>query len=82
MKEVSRLLEQRGGVTFVDCLEACTHTSELVTEWQRLSGKRLIAASPLDRMIDQATGYDLSVMGEFANFVYDYVFKTLPEAEQ
>jgi hypothetical protein len=80
MKEGLRLLEQRGGVTFVDCLVECIHTSEFVSEWQRLSGKKLLATNPLDRMVDKATGYDMSVIGEFADFVYDYVFKTLPEA--
>ncbi len=71
-----RLLELRNGVSFVECLEACIN-SELVTEWQRLSGKQLIASSAIGRMIDEATGYDMAVMGEFADFVYTYVFQTL-----
>lgn len=73
----SRLLEQRNGVSFLECLEASMR-SEMVGEWQRLTGKTLIATSPLDRMIDEATGYDQAVMGEFADFVYEYVFKTFP----
>ena len=71
-----RLLELRNGVSFVECLEAAVN-SELVTEWQRLSGKQLIANSAIGRMIDEATGYDLAVMSEFADFVYTYVFSTL-----
>lgn len=71
-----RLLEQRNGVTFVECLETCINTSELVNEWQRLSGKTLLPASPIARMIDEATGYDMAVMGEFADFVYTHVFST------
>lgn len=70
-----RLLEQRNGVTFAECLETALH-SELLTEWQRLSNKKLIASSPLDRMIDQATGYDQAVMQEFADFVYEYAWQS------
>jgi hypothetical protein len=69
-----RLLEQRNGVSFMACLAEAIH-SELVTEWQRLSGKKLIATRSLDRRIDEATGYDMAVMHEFADFVYEYVFK-------
>lgn len=71
----ARFLELRNGVSFVECLETCVN-SEIVTEWQRLSGKQLVASSAIDRMIDEATGYDLAVMGEFADFVYTYVFQT------
>ena len=71
-----RLLELRNGVSFVECLEAAVN-SELVIEWQRLNGKRLIASSAINRMVDEATGYDMAVMREFADFVYTYVFQTL-----
>ena len=69
-----RLLEQRHGITFLECLEACLYTSEFVKEWERLWKKKLIPSTPLDRMIDSATGYDMAVMGEFADFVYECVF--------
>lgn len=74
----TRILEERGGITFIDCLQACLMNSEFVQQWERLWGKKLTNASPLDRMIDAATGYDLAVMGEFADAVYQYVFCTLP----
>lgn len=73
-----RLLEQRNGVSFIECLNECLH-SDLVKEWERLFGKKLVAANPLDRMIDEATGYDMAIMIEFADFVYQYVFLTMPE---
>jgi hypothetical protein len=73
----TRLLQIRGGVTFIDCLQAAIH-SEMVSQWERLSGKKLVPASPLDRMIDEATGYDMVVIREFADFVYWYVFLTMP----
>jgi hypothetical protein len=72
----TRLLEQRNGVSFIDCLQASIQ-SELVTEWERLTGKKLVAQTPLDRMIDEATGYDQAVMGEFVDFVYEFVFLTM-----
>lgn len=69
-----RLLEQRHGITFLECLQTCLHTREFVKEWERLWGKQLVSKTPLDRMIDSATGYDMAVMGEFADFVYECVF--------
>ena len=72
----TRPLEHHNGITFLQCLEMCLQQRELVSEWQRLSGKKLIASSPLDRAIDEATGYDVAVMGEFVDFVYDFVWQT------
>jgi len=77
----TRLLQERGGITFIDCLHACLMNSEFVQQWERLWGKKLVPASTLDRMIDQATGYDLAVMREFADAVYQFVFCTLPVEE-
>ena len=71
----TRLLEQRNGVSFLECLEMSIHTP-LLTEWERLSGKKLVPPSLLDRMIDEATGYDMVVMKEFADFVYTCIFLT------
>ena len=76
-----RLLEEKNGVTFADCLAACLFTPEFRHEWERLTGNTLVAASPLDRMIDEATGYDMTVMAEFADFVYWYVFCTMEAGE-
>ena len=73
----ARLLEKRNGVSFLECLEASIH-SDLLQEWERLSGKKLVATSPIDRMIDEATGYDMHVMQEFADFCYTYVYSTYP----
>jgi len=72
-----RLFEERNGITFLECLTVAIHTEHLVQEWERLSGKKLIASNPLDRMIDEATGYGDEVMREFANFVYECVFLKL-----
>lgn len=68
-----RLFEVRNGLSFLECLNAAIQT-DIVKEWERLSGKKLIASSPIDRMIDEATGYQEEVLKEFIDFVYDYVF--------
>lgn len=73
----TRLLEQRNGVSFLECLEMCIQQRDLVAQWERLSSKKLVASSPIDKMIDEATGYDQAVMGEFADFVYDCIFTCL-----
>jgi len=64
-----RLMQERNGVTFIDCLEAAVR-SDLVKEWERLSGKKLVARSPLDKMIDEATGYS---NGEYRDFITEQV---------
>lgn len=71
----ARLLEIRNGVSFLQCLETCLREHEFVAQWERLSGNQLLSRNGLDRMIDEATGHDVAMMGEFANFVYDHVFR-------
>lgn len=77
----TRLLEHRNGITFLECLEMCIQQADLIAQWERLSGKKLVASNPLDRMIDEATGYDQAVMGEFVDFVYNYVWVTFSEVQ-
>lgn len=69
-----RLLEVRNGLTFAECLIISASEPELVQQWERLTGNTLISSNPLNRMIDEATGYNLHVMGKFADFVYDCIF--------
>lgn len=76
-KRDPRLLEVRNGITFVQCLEHCLHDRDFRTQWERLSGKTLLARNPFDRLIDKATGYDLAVMQAFADDVYRTVFSLL-----
>jgi hypothetical protein len=71
----TRFIEVRGGMTFIEVLWICLNAREFVVEWERVSGMSLFPKSPLDKMIDEATGYDKVVMSAFADFVYDYVFK-------
>lgn len=74
--QASRLLEIRQGVTFLDCLIVATN-SDFPKEWERLTGKKLVALSPIDRMIDEATGYNKVLIQEYVDAVYNTVFLTL-----
>lgn len=68
------MLAVRQGIPFIECLNRCLHTPELVQQWERLSGKKLVSASPIERAIDEATGYDIELIKEFAEFVYEFIF--------
>jgi hypothetical protein len=71
----TRLLEMRHGVSFLECLETCLYNSEFIAQWERLNKKKIVPTSPIDRMIDEATGHDVTLIGEFADFVYENVFR-------
>lgn len=77
----TRLLEHQNGVSFLECLELCIQQRDLIAQWERISGKKLVASNQLDRMIDASTGYDVAVMGEFVDFVYEYVWQTFGPVE-
>lgn len=78
-KANTRLFERRNGISFLECLEVCLLNNNFRGEWERLSGKHLVARSPIYQAIDEATGYDMAVMQEFADFVYTLVFCTFAE---
>jgi hypothetical protein len=80
-----------GDLTFVDTLLYCISTPELVSEFNRLSGCSLGVdkRSPLERMIDKATGYEAvrketvnSEFEKFVEFVYEFVWTRLPPDER
>ncbi len=68
-------------MTFNDCLATALKSEELVSEWDRLTGYRLRALgqrSPIDKMVDDATGFGgakgSEIAGEFIAFVFDYLW--------
>lgn len=75
-------------MTFYECLMSCAGNQELVDQFNRLTGREVGAAdmrSPLDRMIDQASGYEetlaLSVEDDlraFIQFCHEAVWTRLP----
>ena len=74
-------------VGFKDCILECCQTEQLVTEFNRLTGRRLSFVDkrlPIERMIDQATGYDKAAesakhedMQAFISFVFVCVWLPL-----
>lgn len=73
------------GLTFERVLAETAATEELVSEWDRLTGYRLRALgrrSPIERMVDDASGYHADQMREiardFIEFVYNCVWMRLP----
>lgn len=63
----------------------CLKNEELVNEYCRLKGiKRPDKLSPIEEMIDKACGYDANkeFMEGFIEFVYEYVYKTMPSVDR
>lgn len=68
----------QGALTFADCVAAAAGEPELVEEWDRLTGYRLRAIgrrSPIERMVDDATGFEDSRMREIARSFVAFVFR-------
>jgi len=78
-------------MTFNDCVLECLENKELIKEFDRIKGTKVMQAfydnrSPIVRMIDEATGYDKvtkkeyskDVM-EFLRFCYECIWMRLPK---
>ena len=68
-------------MTFWECVSVCASQPSLVAEFDRLSGHHLstiAGRSPLDMMIDEATGRDRAAIEQFLEFVWDCVWIRLP----
>jgi hypothetical protein len=67
------------GLTFKFCLENSWSQKDFVLEFDRLYKTSLIMkVSPIERMIDEATGKLNNDFKEFMKFVWNHVFLTLP----
>ena len=73
-------------MTFQECLVECIEQDELVREFNRLSGTSLSfrdERKPIERMIDDATGYpypfknDPDEIHQFISFVFEFVWVPL-----
>jgi hypothetical protein len=66
---------ERSGVTFVQCVHAAAENPELIREFDRLYGTNLsLRGSPIEIMIDEASGKLNSDLQQFCEFVWDCVF--------
>lgn len=64
-------------ITFLQCVFQCAQCDSFVKEWCRMRGL-MMATSPIDRMIDSASGYDSTIAATFFEDVYDLVWTRLP----
>jgi len=67
-------------VTAIDVVMACAREPEFVANWARLRGI-VLPASPMDRMIDEATGNDSAIARQFIADVCDIVIGRCPQSE-
>lgn len=77
-------------MTFHDCLMECARNQELVNQFSRLTGRKVGVAttrSPLEAMIDQATGFQETLdkqmdddLRAFVEFCHEVVWSRLPVA--
>jgi hypothetical protein len=68
--------------TYAECLHAAASEPALVAEFDRLNGTRLATIgqrTPLDTMIDQATGHEVAELAQFCQFVFWAIWLPLQE---
>lgn len=62
-------------MTFYDCLMECAKNKELVKEFDRLNNSNLsFAGSPINILVDEATGKQKDDLRDFIDFCYEYVW--------
>ena len=65
---------------FMRCVDGCFETPELMKNFDRLYGASLTTnRSPIEMMVDKATGKQESDMKAFVQFVYDCIYTRLPD---
>ena len=70
-------------MTFIQCVEVVLATPELVSNIDRLFGTSLMAArTPLELMIDKATGKRRDDLGVLLWFVWEMVWTRLPNQQE
>jgi hypothetical protein len=63
-------------LSFADCVIEAAGSDEYVANWMRLRGVHAPRA-PIDRMIDEQTGYSESVARMFLDDVHDLIYSRL-----
>lgn len=71
-------------MTFIECVHTCATNPDFVNNYDRLTGnnfKSITASkSSIDRLIDEATGFEKDQVLKFSDFVLAFVW--LPVYEQ
>lgn len=62
------------GLSYMVCLRETVNTPELVQEFERLYGTNLVRVTPIEEMIDRATGKREDDIQAFLRFVWNCVF--------
>jgi len=60
--------------TLEETIKMCLENQEFMKEYERLLGQKLVAGSPIEKMIDEATGYDKKLTNDFFNFIREYIW--------
>ena len=62
-------------MNFIEVLGVCVRNKELVREFDRLNGANLsMMGSPIDLMVDEATGKQKDDLRKFVDFVYEFIW--------
>lgn len=67
---------------FSRCLEEASSSPELIENFDRLFDcrlSRISSGSPIETMIDVATGFQGEQLRRFSEFVHEYVYMRLPD---
>jgi len=78
-----QLPQAYGDPAFIRCVMEAIETPELVEQFDRLKNTRLSkmgTLSPINQMVDKATGFQDDQMRTFSEFVHDLVYLRLPHA--
>ena len=61
-------------ITLEQAIKEAVAQPELLAQYQRLRGVRLVGKPPIIQMIDEATGYHEKQWFDFFSFVRDYIW--------
>lgn len=64
-------------VNWWQCVAMCSTNAEFVATWCKMTGYYL-SVSPINKLIDEATGWDKRIASQFLAFVRDIVWNRLP----
>lgn len=67
---------------FMKCIVESCRTPELIEQFDRLTGCKLSALSqrtPIERMVDEVTGFRDDQMRQFVEFVHDSIYLRMPD---
>ena len=68
-------------LTLIQCAQICAQDVDFVMEWERLR-KLTLPRTPIDQMIDEATGRNSIIARQFIADVDDLIFSRLPDLEE